>query len=81
MYSDKFSLPYPRRFVFALFSVSIIFVSEVSDSGSDSKQKMKMKMIKVVSVPFSPLMQTTKHLHVYPLSQAKLSLDGKDELG
>ena len=44
MYSDKFSLPYPRRFVFAPFSVSIIFVSVfvsgVSDFDSDSEKKI-----------------------------------------
>lgn len=45
------SLPYPRRFVFALFSVPIIFDSVFVTKVSDS-EKIKTKMIKVVSVRF-----------------------------
>jgi hypothetical protein len=52
LYSDKFSLPYPRRFVFAPFSVSIIFVSVFVSGVSDSEKNMKTKTIKVVSVRF-----------------------------
>ena len=56
LYSNKFSLPYPHRFVFAPFSVSIIFVSVfvsgVSDSDFNSEKNMETKTIKVVSVRF-----------------------------
>ena len=56
MYSDKFSLPYPRRFVFAPFSVSIIFVSVfvsgVSDFDSDSEKKYENENDKGCFRPF-----------------------------
>jgi hypothetical protein len=61
LYSDKFPLPYPRRFVFAPFSVSIIFVSGVSDS--DSEKNMKTKTIKVVSVRFRTVFTPTYSYH------------------
>ncbi len=41
MYSDKFLLPYPRRFIFALFSVSILFVSVFVSGVSDSDFEKK----------------------------------------
>jgi hypothetical protein len=63
VYSDKFLLPHPRRFVFAPFSVSIIFdsvfVSGVSDSDSDSEKNMKTKTIKMVSVRFRTVFTPT----------------------
>ena len=69
MYSDKFSLPYPRRFVFAPFSVSIIFVSVFVSGVSDSEKNMKTKTIKVVSVRFRTVFTPTiKSKHVYTSS-------------
>jgi hypothetical protein len=52
LYSDKFLLPYSRRFVFAPFSVPIIFDSVFVSGVSDSERIMKTKTIKMVSVRF-----------------------------
>ncbi len=52
LYSDKFSWPYLCHFVFAPFSVSIIFDSIFVSGLFDSEKNMKTKTIKMVSVRF-----------------------------